>query len=89
LSVGDHAGSGLVELVEVGDRVFAYIQPDGSRCINNTGAVVGRSSVIAIDACATERRTRAFLDRITSLTRVPVNTLVNTHHHIDHSPSRA
>jgi len=80
-----HPGPGPAELAEVGDGVFAYIQPDGSWYINNTGFVAGRSSVISIDACSTERRTRAFLDRIASVTSAPVTTLVNTHHHGDHT----
>jgi cyclase len=81
----EHPELGPAELVEVGDGVFAYIQPDGSWYINNTGFVVGRSSVISIDACSTQRRTRAYLDRIASVTPSPVTMLVNTHHHGDHT----
>lgn len=81
----DHPQLGPPELIEVGDGVFAYIQPDGSWYINNTGFVVGRSSVISVDACSTERRTRAYLDRIGSVTPAPVSMLVNTHHHGDHT----
>jgi cyclase len=81
----DHPELEPPELIEVGERVFAYIQPDGSWYINNTGFVVGRSSVISIDACSTERRTRAYLDRIGSVTPAPVTMLVNTHHHGDHT----
>jgi cyclase len=73
------------EVVEVSDGVFAYIQPDGSWMINNTGFLVGRDGVSAIDSCATERRTRAFLDAIGRITPAPVRTLVNTHHHPDHT----
>lgn len=73
------------EVVEVSDGVFAYIQPDGSWMINNTGFLVGRDGVSAIDSCATERRTRAFLDAINRITPAPVRTLVNTHHHPDHT----
>ena len=69
----------------MGDGVFAYVQPDGSWYINNTGFVVGRSSVISIDACSTERRTRDYLDRIASVSPAPVTMVVNTHHHGDHT----
>jgi cyclase len=72
-------------LVEVADGVFGYIQPDGTWMINNTGFIVGRTGVSAIDACSTERRTRAFLTAIGGVTRAPVRTLVNTHHHPDHT----
>ena len=81
----DHPELGPAELIEVGDGVFAYVQPDGSWYINNTGFVVGRSSVVSIDACSTERRTRAYLDQIAAVSRAPVSTLVNTHHHGDHT----
>lgn len=70
---------------EVADGVHAYIQPDGTWWINNTGFVVGPQGVIAIDACSTERRTRAFLGAIAARTTAPVRTLVNTHHHGDHT----
>jgi cyclase len=72
-------------LEEVADGVFAYVQPDGSWMINNTGFLVARDGVTAVDACSTERRTRAFLDTIASVTGLPVRTLVNTHHHPDHT----
>ena len=72
-------------LEEVADGVFAYVQPDGSWMINNTGFLVARDGVTAVDACSTERRTRAFLDTVAGVARQPVRTLVNTHHHPDHT----
>jgi cyclase len=65
--------------------VFAYIQPDGTWWINNTGFLVGRRRVTAIDACATERRTRALQEAIGKVSSAPVRTLINTHHHGDHT----
>src|ERR1700684_543243 len=70
---------------EVSDGVYAYVQPDGTWWINNTGFLVGGRGVTSIDACSTERRTRAYLDAIRSVTDQPVRTLVNTHHHGDHT----
>jgi cyclase len=70
---------------EVSRGVFAYLQPDGSWWINNTGFVVGERSVVSVDACSTQRRTRAYLDRIATVTPAPVTTLINTHHHGDHT----
>jgi cyclase len=74
---------------EVSDGVFAYVQPDGTWWINNTGFLVGRSRVAAIDACATEARTRALLSAIGTVSPAPVRTLVNTHHHGDHTHGNA
>ena len=84
-STHDHPELGPAQLVEVADQVFAYIQPDGSWYINNTGFVVGSRSVISVDACSTEARTRAYLDSIASVTPAPVDMLINTHHHGDHT----
>ena len=72
-------------LHEVSDGVFAYVQLDGSWGLNNTGFLVGDDGVIAIDTCFTERRSRAFLDAVAPVTDRPVRTLVNTHHHGDHT----
>jgi cyclase len=70
---------------EVSEGIFAYIQPDGTWWINNTRFIAGHDRVAAVDACATEARTRALLTAIGSVTPAPVRTLVNTHHHGDHT----
>lgn len=83
----DHAIAipGPPQLHEVADGVHAYVQPDGTWWINNTGFMVGSQGVISIDSCATERRTRAYLEAIASVSTAPIRTLVNTHHHGDHT----
>ena len=65
--------------------VYAYIQPDGTWWINNTGFLVGPQGVISIDSCSTERRTRAYQAAIAAVTPAPVRTVLNTHHHGDHT----
>ncbi len=71
---------------EVSNGVFAYIQLDGSWGLNNTGFIVGRDAVLAIDGCFTERRTRWLLEAIRRHGgSKPVRALVNTHHHGDHT----
>src|ERR1700742_4973124 len=76
---------GRPETVEVADGVYAYVQPDGTWWINNTGFVTGPQGVFSIDACSTERRTRAYLAAIEQVTTAPVRTVLNTHHHGDHT----
>ncbi|MFB4309299.1 MBL fold metallo-hydrolase [Actinomadura sp. GTD37] len=78
-------GPGSPRLQEVSDGIFAYVQPDGTWWINNTGFLAGTRGVVSVDACSTERRTRAYLASIRSVTDRPVRTLVNTHHHGDHT----
>jgi cyclase len=84
-STHDHGDLAPPRVEEVSDSVYAYIQPDGSWCINNTGFLVGNDGVVSVDASSTERRTRAYLDAIASVTPLPVRTLVNTHSHLDHT----
>jgi cyclase len=80
-----HEAGGPAHTVEVGDGVFAWVQPDGSWWLNNTGFVRGTGDVVAIDATSTERRTRALLEAIANHANATVRTLVNTHHHGDHT----
>ena len=75
----------LGEIEQVAEGIYAYLQPDGSWYLNNTGFLVGPAGVISVDATSTERRTRAYLDAIRTITGQPVRTLVNTHHHGDHT----
>jgi cyclase len=81
----DHAALPPPYLQEVSDGIFAYVQPDGSWFLNNTGFLVGRDGVVSIDTTSTERRTRAYLEAIARVTDRPVRLLVNTHHHGDHT----
>ena len=82
-------GAGRASVVEVADRVFAYVQPDGGWFVNNTGFVAGRSEVLSIDTCATVPRTLAYLRAVEDTTRRPIRTVVNTHHHGDHTYGNA
>lgn len=81
----DHADLGPPQLEEIDKGVYAYIQPDGTWWINNTGFITAPDGVIAVDTCATERRTRAFLETVASVSNNPLRIVVNTHHHGDHT----
>jgi cyclase len=70
---------------QVADGCYAFIQPDGSWFINNTGFITSDEGVILIDTCATENRTIRFLDSVRAVTSAPMRILVNTHYHGDHT----
>jgi cyclase len=72
-------------LTEVAEGVFAYAQHDGTWWVNTTGFLAAAGQVLAVDACATEKRTLALLDTIGRTVGGPVRTLVNTHFHGDHT----
>ncbi|GAA3385382.1 MBL fold metallo-hydrolase [Cryptosporangium minutisporangium] len=85
----DHVGIDAARIEDLGGGLYAYVQPNGSWFINNTGFLVGRDGVTLVDACATERRTRAFRESVTSVTDQPMRVLVNTHSHPDHTVGNA
>lgn len=68
-------------LREIVPGVYAWVQPDGSWWINNAGVITGGDGAVIVDTCATEQRTRRFLDAVPG----PVRIAVNTHHHGDHT----
>src|ERR1700678_3287954 len=87
-SHADHADLGPAQVTEVADGVYAYVQPDGSWWINNTGFVVGTAGGLCIDTSATEGSPRAFFgarDAVDAVAGPGRRTLVNTHHHGDHT----
>ncbi|WP_214407066.1 MBL fold metallo-hydrolase [Pseudonocardia lacus] len=77
-------GDSTPRVEDLGGGLYAYIQPDGSWFINNTGFLVGANGAVAVDSSSTERRTRAFVDAVAGLSGGPIHTLVNTHSHPDH-----
>jgi cyclase len=74
------------KISEVAEGVFAYVQPDGTWFINNTGIIVGPDTALMIDQTSTERRGRMLMDTVAELAGDrPVQALVNTHSHGDHT----
>jgi cyclase len=72
-------------VTRVGERALAYLQPDGGWCLNNAGIVVGAREVLLVDTAATRSRAEALRDAVATVTSLPVRTVVNTHHHGDHT----
>ena len=70
---------------EVSSGIYAYVQLDGSWGLNNAGFIRGKDSLTLIDTCFTEARTRAYLEAVRNVSSLPMKTLVNTHHHGDHT----
>lgn len=74
------------ELIEIADAVWAYVQPDGTWWINNTGLIGGADGDIIVDTCATEQRTATFLRAATAARgALDMRFAVNTHLHGDHT----
>lgn len=72
-------------LTEVADGILAFVQLDGSWGLNNAGVLVGRTGVTLIDTTFTEARARQLAESVRRATTLPIRTLINTHHHGDHT----
>jgi cyclase len=72
-------------MTEVADGVYAYLQPAGGWCLNNAGVLAGHDDTVVIDTLATAKRTAQLRASIGDIGAGPVRTLVNTHHHGDHT----
>lgn len=87
-----HAPVGEPTLVEVAEGIHAWVQPDGTWWVNNTGAVTGvggpgtEAGTVVVDTCATDVRTRRFLGALgQAVPGSPLRVAVNTHQHGDHT----
>ena len=68
---------------EVADRVFAYLQPDGSWGWSNAGLVVGEHGSLLVDTLFDLKLTRTMLDQLMPIAG-RIDTVVNTHANGDH-----
>jgi cyclase len=72
-------------LHELGDGLFAYLQPRGQWCYSNAGLVTGTSESLLVDTLMDLNLTRQMLDEMKSITQTsPIQSLVNTHANGDH-----
>ncbi|WP_329458596.1 MBL fold metallo-hydrolase [Streptomyces sp. NBC_01497] len=72
-------------LVRVSPQAYAYVQPDGGWCLNNAGVVSDGRTTLLVDTAATERRARLLREAVAAQGLPLPGTLVNTHHHGDHT----
>src|SRR3989454_9174924 len=70
-------------MIEVGPRVFAYVQasgidPAGDTGVANSGLILGREGNVLVDALMVPSMTRRLVAAIKKTTRKPIATLINT-----------
>ncbi|KPI15900.1 beta-lactamase domain protein [Actinobacteria bacterium OV450] len=76
-------------LVQPAAGVYAYVQPDGGWCLNNAGFVSDGGRTLLIDTAATQRRALALREAVVAAGVPLPRTVVNTHHHGDHTYGNA
>jgi cyclase len=77
-------------MIEVGAKVFAYVQSSGVDAagdtgVANSGLIVGAEAAVAVDALMVPSMTTRLVAAIRKTTRKPIAQLINTHHHLDHT----
>jgi glyoxylase-like metal-dependent hydrolase (beta-lactamase superfamily II) len=87
-SVGEQVNPGVKYdkgLVELGDGIYAYLQPDGGWGWSNAGLVTGGDESLLVDTLFDLELTAEMLRSMESVTAgKPIRTLVNTHANGDH-----
>ncbi|MDK9499966.1 MBL fold metallo-hydrolase [Streptomyces katrae] len=76
-------------VVQPAAGVRAYVQPDGGWCLNNAGWISDGGRTLLVDTAATERRALALREAVTASGAALPRTVVNTHHHGDHTYGNA
>jgi cyclase len=72
-------------LHELGDGLFAFLQPDGGWGWSNAGLVVSEAGSLLVDTLFDLRLTREMLEAMAPLTRTqPIRQVMNTHGNGDH-----
>jgi cyclase len=71
-------------LHELGKDIYAYIQPDGSWCLNNAGLIVDGQQSMLVDTLTDLAHTREMLDAIDKKIDALIKSVVITHGNIDH-----
>ncbi|MDI3422622.1 MBL fold metallo-hydrolase [Streptomyces luteolus] len=72
-------------LVEVAEQVYVYEQLPGGWCVSNSGVLTGAEGALVVDTLATVGRAERLREAVDRLRPGPARTLVNTHHHGDHT----
>src|SRR4051794_16320584 len=72
-------------LHELGDGLFAYLQPDGGWGLSNAGLVAGDGASLLVDTLFDLKLTQEMLDAMAPVTGTrPIESLFNTHGNGDH-----
>ena len=77
------AAASMPSLTELGDGVYAWIQPGGGSGVSNAGVVVDGDGLTVIDTLMVRSQWEPFAAAVAEL-ELPVKRVLLTHAHIDH-----
>ncbi|MCB2184378.1 MAG: MBL fold metallo-hydrolase [Desulfobulbaceae bacterium] len=76
-------------LVRVADHVYSYVAVAAPSAVNsygaNAGIIIGDRSVLVVDTLISAKEAKRFINDIKKITDKPIESVVNTHYHLDHS----
>jgi glyoxylase-like metal-dependent hydrolase (beta-lactamase superfamily II) len=74
-------------VTKLADNIYEIRHPDAPDTFpqGNTTVIIGEQSVLVVDSCLLPSSARQDIDQIRQWTKKPVNYLVNTHWHFDHT----
>jgi cyclase len=73
----------VTSLTELGDGVYAWLQPDGESGVSNAGVVVDDDGITVVDTLMVRSQWEPFAAAVAAL-ELPVRRTVLTHAHVDH-----
>ena len=73
----------MTSLTELGDGVYAWLQPGGESGVSNAGVVVDDDGITVIDTLMVRSQWEPFAAAVAAL-GLPVRRIILTHAHIDH-----
>ena len=72
-------------LVEVAERIYAYVDPEGTWFKSNSGIIAGKDYAILVDTQYNSERMRSLLSALVTRGIPDPRLVVLTHHHGDHA----
>jgi cyclase len=89
---GFNAGSALAAqagLTKIADQVYAYVDIKHASPANsfgaNAGVIIGRDGIVVVDTLISAREAKKFIKDIRAISNKPIQYVVNTHMHLDHT----
>jgi cyclase len=76
-------------LTKIAEDVYSYVDVKGGGPKNsfgaNAGAIIGRDGIVVIDTLISSKEAKRLIRDIRAISDKPIQYVVNTHHHLDHT----
>ena len=86
-----HSSENIIKLIQIKEGVWFYNptneQPNKKNqgLIANLGVIIGKDKILVVDSGSSRENAKKFISEIRKISQKPIDTLVITHRHFDHS----